>query len=82
MNLNKVLTTNYEDQQKSKKKQTQWFVTGKSMSYQKALKITNKAILKIDQMRVTISLTNDYNRLDTWYRGKNKAISKPFCFEK
>ena len=60
------------------------------MSFQKTLKMTNKAILrqsstkkfgagKIDQMSVTNVLTNDYNRLDTWYREKNKAISKPFC---
>ncbi len=51
-----------------------------SMTHQKTLKITNKAILKIDQMNVTIVLTNDYNRMDTWYRGKNKPISKPFCY--
>jgi hypothetical protein len=60
-------------------KRTQWYVYGKSMSFQKTLIITNKAILKIDHMNVTISLTNDYNRLDTWYRGKNKAISNPIC---
>jgi hypothetical protein len=51
------------------------------MIYQKTLKITNKAILKIDQMNVTNVLTTDYNRLDTWYRGKNKAISKPIFFQ-
>ncbi len=53
-----------------------------SMRLQKTLKMTNKAILKIDQMNVTKVLTSDYNRLDTWYRRKNKAISKPICFEK
>ena len=54
--------------------------------------MTNKAILrqsstkkfgagKIDQMNVTKVLTTDYNRMDTWYHGKNKAISNPICFE-
>ncbi len=39
----------------------------------------NKANLKIDQMNVTNVLTSDYNRMDTWCRGKNKANSKPIC---
>ncbi len=51
------------------------------MTHQKTLKMTNKAILKINQMIVTNALTKDYNRVDTWYRRKNKPISKPFCFE-
>ena len=48
-----------------------------SMSFQKTLKIPNKANLKIDYMNVTNVLTTDYNRVDTWYRGKNKANSNP-----
>ena len=47
------------------------------MSYQKTLKIPNKANLKIDLMSVTKVLTTDYNRMDTWCRGKNKANSNP-----
>ncbi len=50
-----------------------------SKYFQKTLIIPNKANLKIDQMNVTNVLTSDYNRLDTWYRGKNKANSKPIC---
>ncbi len=49
------------------------------MSFQKTLKIPNKANLKIEPMNVTEVLTIDYNRMDTWYRGKNKANSNPIC---
>ena len=37
----------------------------------------NKANWKIDQMTITKVLTTDYNRVDTWYRGNNKANTKP-----
>jgi hypothetical protein len=38
----------------------------------------NKANWKIDPMNVTNVLTTDYNRKDTWCRGKNKPKTKPF----
>ncbi len=60
-------------------KRTQWYVYGKSMRRQKTLNIPNKANLKIDPMTITNVLTIDYNRMDTWYRGKNKAKTKPIC---
>ncbi len=50
-----------------------------SKDIQKTLNIPNKANLKMTQMFVTKVLTTDYNRMDTWYRGKNKANSKPIC---
>jgi hypothetical protein len=37
----------------------------------------NKANWKIGPMNVTKVLTTDYNRIDTWYRGKNKAKTNP-----
>ena len=42
-------------------------------------KYQTKPISKLTQMNVTKTLTTDYNRMDTWYRGKNKANSKPIC---
>jgi len=47
------------------------------MMYHLTKKIPNKANLKIDLMNVTKVLTTDYNRMDTWWRGKNKPNSKP-----
>ncbi len=91
-NINLLLTDNYQDQQMSGKKTNPIFFPqnlilsvkngGLSMMYQKTLKIPNKANLKMTQMNVTKELTTDYNRMDTWCRGKNKANSKPICFLK
>ena len=50
----------------------------KSMRLQKTLKITNEPILKNREMSVTKVLTNDYNRLDTWYRRKTKPFQSHF----
>ncbi len=47
------------------------------MRRQKTLNIPNKANWKIDPMTITKVLTTDYNRKDTWCRGKNKAKTKP-----
>ncbi len=37
----------------------------------------NKANWKIDPMTITKVLTTDYNRKDTWCRGKNEPKTKP-----
>jgi len=39
--------------------------------------LTNKANFRKSQMNVTDLLTRDYEKMDTWSSGKNKANSKP-----
>ena len=40
-----------------------------------------KPIWKLTQMFVTKALTKDYNRKDTWCRGKNKPKTNPMvCY--
>ena len=44
---------------------------------QNHLFLTNKANFRKSQMNVTDLLTMDYDKMDTWSSGKNKANSKP-----
>ena len=39
----------------------------------------NKPNLKIGPMTITNALTNNYNRKDTWYRGKNEPKTNSIC---
>jgi len=39
--------------------------------------LTNKANFQKSQMNVNSLLTKDYDKMDTWWSGKNKANSNP-----
>ena len=52
-----------------------------STTVERALQIhsflTNKANFRKSQMNVTDLITREYEEMETWSRGKNKANSKP-----